>query len=395
MRDFGTDPEWTVLPGEEALTVSVLGRGALDTRFVSAWRSLDDDLAVPNPFFAEWFLRPALTHLDPARAVRLCAIRRARDGLLVGLFPFEIGTRYARLPLRHISVWKHAHTYDGTPLMRRGYGLAVLSAMLDWIDGRPFGARFLRLTQLPLGLATDGFLNDACALSGRFPRAQSRIERAQLTDGQDYDTLIAAALPGKKRKELRRQARRFGELGAAQFVDLPTADAAIEQAVADFIALENAGWKATAAHGEPLARSEAESAFFAQAMRGGAQAGAVSCLALTLDVDMVAMLFCLRSGRHLAAFKTSYDENHAAHSPGFRLIMEATRRMLTEPGTDRLDSCARPGHPVVDRLWPERLPVATLNIPTRHATDARLLDLAATIERLKSRATTGDAPCWT
>ncbi len=377
------------------MTVSVLGRGALDSRLVAAWRSLDEDLAVPNPFFSEWFLRPALTHLDPHRAVRLCVIRRARDGLLVGLFPFEIGTRYARLPLRHIAIWKHAHGYDGTPLMRRGYALPVLTAMFDWIDGRPFGARFLRLTQLPLDPVMDGFLKDACTFAGRTPRQQSRVERAQLTDAQDYETLIATALSGKKRKELRRQARRFGELGAAQFIDLSTADTAMQGAVHEFIALESAGWKASAANGEPLARSEGERAFFTQAMRGGARAGAVSCLALTLDTAMVAMLFTLRSGRHLAAFKTSYDERHAANSPGFRLIMEASRRALSEPGIDSLDSCARPSHPVVDRLWPERLPVVTINIPTRHPNDARLLDFAATIERLKARTTKGDIPCST
>jgi len=98
---------------------------------------------------------------------------------------------------------------------------------------------------------------------------------------------------------------------------------------------------------------------------------------------MVAMLFCLRSGTRLSAFKTSYDERHAVWSPGMRLLMEATRRALTEPGCASIDSCARPGHPVVDRLWPARMPVVQLNIPTRHARDAALLDLAGRIERAK------------
>ena len=393
MRDFGTDHDWTVHPAEEALTVSVLGRGAFGTRLSAAWRSLDDNLAVPNPFFSEWMLRPALTHLDPDRRVRICVIRRAQDGLLVGLFPFEIGTRYARLPIRHIAIWKHAHGYNGAPLMRRGYAVAVLMAMLNWIDARPFGARFLRFTQLPLDPLMDGYLSDACTLAERAPREQSRIERAQLVENHDYETLMAAAMPGKKRKELRRQARRFGEMGMAKFVDLPMSDTAIAKAAEDFITLENAGWKADVDHGEPLARSEAERAFFMQAMRGGARAGAVSCLALTLDSDMAAMLFSLRSGRHLSAFKTSYDERHAAYSPGFRLIMEATEKFLGEPGIECVDSCARPGHPVVDRLWPDRLPVVQLNIPTNHPNDARLLDFAATVEQFKTRRIRGKAPC--
>ncbi len=383
MRHHDTDG-MAVLPGEETLTVSVLAPGDIDARFRAAWRGLDDDLALPNPFFAEWFLGPALDCLDPDGEVRLCTVRRT-DGELIALFPFEIGTRYARLPLRHVTVWQHSHAYDGTPLFRRDWAMAAFSAVLDWLDTRPFGARFLRLTQLPYDPAMVRIVGDTCALAGRAPREQMRIERAMLSQGHDHETLMAAAMPGKKRKELRRQERRFGELGAARFIDLPTTEQAMMQAAEDFIDLENAGWKATAAHGEPLARSAAERAFFIEAMRRGAREGAVSCLALALDLEMTAMLFTLRSGRHLAAFKTSYDERHAMYSPGMRLLIEATRRTLDEPGTRRLDSCARPGHPVVDRLWPERLPVVRLNIPTCHAGDAALLDLAAIVERAKRR----------
>jgi len=386
MRDFGTESTGgcAIRPGDEALTVSVLALQDLDAGVRAAWRALDDDLATPNPFFAEWFLVPALEYLDPQGAIRLCTVTRD-DGALIALFPFEIGTRYARLPIRHINIWQHSHGYNGMPLMRRGHAPAALAAILEWIDGRPFGARFLRLTQLPYGADVERMMNDACALAGRAPRIQSRIERACLSGGQDHDALMADAMPGKKRKELRRQERRFGELGEARFIDLPTGTPAIVQAAEDFIALENAGWKAAAAHGEPLARSPDEQAFFIDAMRGGARQGTVSCLSLVLDLDRAAMLFCLRSGSHLAAFKTSYDERHAAYSPGMRLLMEATRRTLAEPGITHLDSCARPGHPVVDRLWSERLPVVQLNIPTKYAGDAALLDLAATAERAKRR----------
>ncbi len=390
MRDFGTDltDASSVLPGEEVLHVSVLAVCDLDGDFCAAWRALDTDLTLPNPYFAEWFLRPALHHLDPSGEVRLCAVTRA-DGALVALFPFEIGTRYARVPIRHISVWRHPHGYNGMPLLRQRYALAALAAILDWIDARPFGARFLRLTQLPYERTMERIVGDACALAGRAVREQSRIERACLPAGGDFDAIMAAAMPGKKRKELRRQERRFGELGMAQFIDLPTADPAIAQAAEDYIALENAGWKAAADHGEPLARSAAERAFFLDIMRGGAREGAVSCLVLALDLDMVAMLICLRSGAHLSAFKTSYDERYAAYSPGMRLLMEATRRTLTEPGKAQMDSCARPGHPVVDRLWPARLPVVQLNIPTRHRGDAALLDLAAIAGRAKQRVLAG------
>ena len=383
MRDFGTvDPPSPSDAG--TLAVSVLSPGDLDAAFMAEWRDLDADAAVPNPFFAPWFLRPALTHLDAQGRVRLCTVRDG-EGRLAALFPFEIGTRYARLPLRHVAVWKHPHGYDGAPLLRAGCAVEALAAILGWIDTRPFGARFLRLTTLPCDAPMQGIVDASCALRGRAPREQSRIERAVLPGRGDYDAIMATALPGKKRKELRRQARRFDELGESRLAAVPDCPDAIARAAADFIDLENAGWKATAAHGEPLARSAAERAFFMDAMEEGARAGAVSCLSLTLDSRPAAMLFCLRAGDRLAAFKTSYDERHAAYSPGMRLLMEATRRALEDGRTARLDSCARPGHPVVDRLWPDRLAIRQLNIPTRHRADAALLDLAAAVERAKQR----------
>jgi len=394
MRDFGTDPAEAcfILPGEQALSVSVLTHDGIDAAFCRAWRDLDDDLAVPNPFFAEWFLRPALDHLDSDEEVRLCVVRRDEDGALVGLFPFTIGDRYAKLPLRHVCVWRHPHGYNGMPLLRRGYPLAAMGAVFDWLDTRPGGARFLRLTQMPYDADIERMISEAATLADRAPREQSRHLRAILPAGGDPEAMMAAAMPGKKRKELRRQARRFGEQGFARFIDLPTAEAAMVTAAEDFITLENAGWKASAEHGEPMGRSAAERAFFIEAMRAGAREGAVSCLVLALDIDMVAMLFCLRSGTHLSAFKTSYDERHAAYSPGMQLLMEATRRTLTEPGVAMLDSCAKPDHPIVDRLWPARVPVVQLNIPTRHARDAALLDLAATAEQAKLRLQRVSAP---
>lgn len=383
MRDYRTD-EMDVLPGEEILTVSVLARDDLDSGFRDMWRGLDDDLAVPNPFFSEWFLGPALDYLDAEDAIRLCCVTRA-NGDLVALFPFEIGARYARLPLCHIKIWQHSHACNGMPLLRKGWGFAAFSAILDWLDERPFGARFLRLAQLPYDAPVERIVNDACALAHRAPREQSRVGRAVLTATKGYGALVAGAMSGKKYRDLRRQERRFGELGAARFIDLPTSEMAIAQATEDFLELEDAGWKATAPHGVSLTRREAERMFFREAMRRGAYEGAVSCLVLALDLEMTAMLFTLRSGRNLSAFRTSYDKRHAAYSPGIRLLMEATRRTLDEPGTALFDSCARPGHPVVDRLWPGRLPIVQLNIPTRHAGDAALLDLAVIVERTRQR----------
>ena len=195
-----------------------------------------------------------------------------------------------------------------------------------------------------------------------------------------FESVMSAAMSGKKRKELRRQANRFADQGEAEFVDLPVADA-----VDAFLALENAGWKQTDPDGFPLARSAGETRFFREAMTEGAAQGAVTCSALTLDGAPKAMLFSLRVGGKVSAFKTAYDETMSAYSPGVRLLIEATQQML-ESDAAVLDSCAKQGHPVVDSLWSERLPIAQINVPAARTADKTLLRTAATLEKLKNGA---------
>ena len=364
------------------LTLSLLALAEIDAAFRAEWLGLGESAGTPNPYFAAWFLEPALRHLDPQGEVRLCVLRRAGDGLLVGLVPLVVQQGYAKLPLRHLCVWTHRHCFNGAPLIRQGYSAEVYTALIDWLDSRPAGAGFLRFQMLPFDSAARAVIDRACRLRSRRLRVQQCHERAILTDGQGFDAVMDAAMSGKKRKDLRRQERRFGELGHARFASLSLRDGS---AVEAFLALENKGWKASAPDGFPLAQSVAETRFFREAMAAGAAQGAVGCQALTLDGVPKAMLFNLRLGTHLAAFKTSYDEEFASYSPGVRLLIEATRHML-DSDIARYDSCARPQHPVVDGLWSERLPVAQINIPAAGLADRTLLGTAATIEKLKHSA---------
>lgn len=368
-------------PSEGALTLSLINADQIDDALRAEWRALLWAAHDPNPYFAPWFLEPALRHLDPAGEVRLCLLRMA-TGKLAGLAPFVVQQGYAKLPLKHLCIWTHQHCFNGAPLIREGYAETVYGAMFDWIDTRPDDAMFLRFAMLPFDHATHATLEAACTKRDRALRVQSYHERAILTSGNDFEDVISTAMSGKKRKELRRQERRFSELGNARLVSLPIRNGS---AIEDFLELENKGWKANTPDGFPLAQSDAEARFFREAMIGGAAQGAIGCHALTLDGAPKAMLFNLRAGNQLAAFKTSYDEEYAAYSPGVHLLIEATRHML-DSDIQRYDSCARAGHPVVDGLWTERLPIAQVNVPSRQTAHKTLLGTAATLEKLKNSA---------
>ena len=369
----------------EALTVTVLRCSEISEALRSEWRALGEAASHPNPYFAWWFLEPAMRHLDPSEEVRLVLLRRAETGLLVGLAPFVFQKGYAKLPLKHVCIWTHRHCFNGAPLIREGFSVAAFAALFDWVDTRPEGAVFIRFAMLPFDGEMNRTLDEASALRERDYRVQDYHERAILTADNLFDDVMAAAMSGKKRKELRRQERRFGELGETKLAALPLKSALGETAISQFIALENTGWKSTDPGGFPLGQSVAESRFFREAMIAGAKEGAVGCLANTIDDEPAAMLFTLRLGSHLAAFKTSYDETLSAYSPGVRVLIEATRQML-DSDVELFDSCARQGHPVVDGLWSERLPIVQLNVPAKRVTDKTLLRTAATLETLKLKA---------
>ena len=366
----------------DSLLVSVLRSDEITDGLRAEWRALAQAAVTPNPYFAQWFLEPALHHLDPSGEVRLVLLRRAEDGLLVGLAPFVFQKGYAKLPLKHVCVWTHRHCFNGAPLIRNGFSVASYSALFDWVDTRPEGSVFIRFAALPFDAQSHRVLDEACALRDREFRVQEYHERAILTADNDIDAVLTAAMSGKKRKELRRLERRFDELGVVALSTVPVTE---DDRISEFLALESAGWKKTDPDGFPLAQSVAESRFFREAMTSGAEEGAVECLALTLDGAPKAMLFTLRVGAQLSAFKTTYDESFSTYSPGVRVLIEATRRML-ESDAEVFDSCARQGHPVVDGLWSERLPIVQINVPARRVSDKTLLRTAATLEKMKNGA---------
>lgn len=358
-------------------SVSLIPASKLTATFKAEWLDLVENTDNPNPFFAPWFLEPAIRFLDPENEVRLCVIRHGEK--MIGLAPVTMGSTYVKIPLKHYSVWKHDHCYNGAPLIRRGCDAQFYKILSIWIDQHPSDARFIRFTKYPYPKEVEQTLSLFNAHGNTRFRIQHAHERAILTHRDNFETHMASVYSGKKRKELRRQAKRFEELGSVEF-ELTPID---EEAIDSFVALENAGWKSAHMEGFPIARSDAEYAFFKNAMLGGAECGGVTCLSLNLDGKPAAILFSLRAGARLYAFKTTYDEKYAAYSPGTRLIIEATRHMLDDPSISLFDSCARAGHPVVDSLWPERLRIAQFNISASSAMDRNLLSLAAGIESVK------------
>jgi hypothetical protein len=204
----------------------------------------------------------------------------------------------------------------------------------------------------------------ALARRGGASMAFGLHERALLAPAGERADYIERALPHKKLKELGRQLRRLGDDGAVAW-DMARDPAAISAALADFLALEQAGWKGRA--GTAAAREPSLRAFLEAAVSSLAREGKAEITRLVLADRAIAALIVLRSGDSAWCWKIAYDEQHARASPGVQLMLEATKALLAEPGLARVDSCAAPDHPMIDHIWRERLPLADrLVLPGAH-----------------------------
>jgi CelD/BcsL family acetyltransferase involved in cellulose biosynthesis len=121
------------------------------------------------------------------------------------------------------------------------------------------------------------------------------------------------------RANLRRRARRLGEMGAVSLARVGAGDA-VEEALAAFLALEGSGWKGD--RGTAIALDPALVRFYARVARDASARGGLAIRALLLDGRAVAVHLGLvhRGVFHLP--KTAYDERLGTTSPGQLLQRE-------------------------------------------------------------------------
>lgn len=322
----------------------------------AAWDRLALDAAEPNPFFESWYLLPSLRHLPDTGSVKV--LRFEEDGRLAGLLPVVRAARYYRWPVPQLSSWLHANCFCGAPLVARGCEEGFWQAVLRWADAHPGAALFLHLRGIPLGGPMHASLARVLAREGRHAAIVHGEERAMLASDLSPQAYLEASISGKKRKELRRQAKRLAEEGALAFVR--HADARqIAPWCDQFLALEAAGWKGRS--GSALACNEATERMFRESLEGAAQRGRLERLTLTLDGRPLAMLATFLSPPGAFSYKTAFDERYSRFSPGV-LLQQENLAVLAREDIAWSDSCASADHPMIDHVWRERRRIGRLSI---------------------------------
>ncbi len=318
---------------------------------LDAWNDLLDRCLEHNVFLDPAFCLTAACHLAPREHPRFVMVwdgEPTDHRSLIAVCSIAL----PRNPLRRlVTGWAHDLTTLGVPLLDRDrarMGLeAVLACMADRLPGR--GAMLFE--SIPADGLTAALLRHVAETSGRDATVVEHWHRAVLRSETAPDRAGLGALSPKAGKEVRRQTRRLADLGPVSYTSLRGEH--LGGATEQFLALEAGGWKGRA--GTALLQAASRAAFARTMIQLLGHRGRCRIDCLALDGAPIAMSVVLSCGRTDYLWKIAYAEDLARFSPGVQLVLALTERQQRDGRVLVTDSCAIPGHPMIDRLWRDRL----------------------------------------
>ena len=184
----------------------------------------------------------------------------------------------------------------------------------------------------------------------------------------------------KSRKDRKRQQRRLGDLGVRSYESART-PAEVARACEAFLALEGKGWKGR--RGTALVADPAHATFARSMTRTMAENGRCRIDALLVGNRPAAMGIVLTDGAERAYFwKTTFDPDLAPLSPGVQFALDLADAQMAERGVVFTDSCAVPDHPMINKLWPDRIEMRDVAIALRPGRP-RAFTIGVALERLR------------
>ena len=315
----------------------------------AAWAGLCSRALEPNIFLEPGFALPLIQHVRHGQRPSFLLVWEDDDatsfGRLVGLLPLAP----RRFPGDRVCRgFTDPQVCLGVPLLDRARATEVWAKALEWLGGKTGRAAF-SLTLVPrdgafFKLLLRGEVGGRCRLL--YERRRACLPASAPTSE------IACFRSAKRRKEMRRQRRRLADRGERALVSART-PAEVRRATERFLALEHGGWKG--GRGNALLADPGLATFTRSMTRLLAHEGKCRIDSLEVDGRPVAMGIVVSANGGAYFWKTAFDERYAPLSPGVQLALAITETQLADEDVTMTDSCAAPDHPMIDRLWPDRL----------------------------------------
>ncbi len=320
----------------------------------AAW----DDLSrvADNVFFERWAVEAAMA-LPESNGLRLM-LGWSEERTLDALLPLQ--TRSALRIVIATQNWDQRLRSLGGPLVRPGRETGFWRAALDHCDRSSTGM-LLRLSTLAADSPATVALIEHLHRAGRPHDVTRSYDRAILRGGTASADHLAEHIRSKVLKEHRRLRARLADRGALVFDRLASGKDPAAW-IDDLFRLELTGWKGR--DGVAAAADPATDTAFRALLTAAHTCGRLDFHRMTVGGETIAMLANIEGpGDTAVQIKIAYDEAWASFSPGVLIEMAYLEYALDRRRLALVDSCARAGHPMIDRIWPERREIVSLAIP--------------------------------
>ncbi|MDP8997603.1 MAG: GNAT family N-acetyltransferase [Pseudomonadota bacterium] len=242
---------------------------------------------------------------------------------------------------------------NSLPLVASSHPQEAVLAMVQNLK-RP-----LLLKDLPLESRFFGQLQ----MTGAHVRFTQQWQRAALLVNGSFEEWLARNFDHKRRKEFKRLRKRLSEQGELKLESL-NPNSNFTTFVEDFVQLEAQGWKGQ--RGTALGIQDGKTSTFRQICEGLHYTGRLRFWVLRFNSRPIAALFGVVCGTQAQIIKIAYDESFAKYSPGVLLVLDATQAFFAEPDVELVDSCAIPDHPMINRIWRDRIGIGDVLVAPAH-----------------------------
>lgn len=273
---------------------------------------------------------------------------------LVALLPYRLRRDLSGLGGRVARPFLTPYMTSSEPLLaadaeRVGPALAAGLAVAS-------GGRAWRWPMLGVASPAGAALLRALSAAGWRHGTVGSFERPVLDRRADHAAFLEGHPNRSRFKDLRRRARRLGELGLLT-VESATEGEDLRRFIQAFLVLEKSGWKGEA--GTALAcRPETTRLAHALFDPGEGPVGGRAD-ALLLDGRPIAISLALNGGGVATLLKTAFDESLRSHAPGLLLEAEIVRLCHETAFAARLDSASL-ANSALEGLYPERTRIAEI-----------------------------------
>lgn len=326
--------------------------------FIPQWRALAEAALQPNVFYEPDFCLAAAQHL-PETAGHMALLvwdpRGAGQDRLLAFWPMKGALKSGPRGLARGLACKYASC--GAPLLDRQFAVEAVCAMLAALSAQPTGPAAILFNEIALDGPVGRALRAAATLSGMTTSELDAHRRAcRWLNAAD----AAIDRPGTKQmKRMSRDIRHLSDHGNVRLLSA-TAPDDVRKAFEIFLGLEASGWKAR--RGTAILSSQRDVAFYRTLSRSLGRRGQMQVHLLEAGSQVTAAGVVLTSGDQAWYTKISHDERLSAFSPGALLSHQVGTVVGGDPALAQIDSCARPHHAMIERLWKGRMRVGDLAI---------------------------------